>query len=126
MSKPTDVYIWGNGNLHSLIKSFYKNFIVGVQIDQSLDYNNYFPKKISNFSKEDGPQIIIVKFGEFHEFYLDKEGRIHACRKHKLPSSKVDYIDDNFRENIKTLSVPAQGKTLSYIYSICFYEKTLL
>ena len=64
-----------------------------------------FPNKIDNFSTDDAPQIIIVKFGEFHELYLDKQGKIHICRKHKLPSSKQDDIDDNFREGMQTLQI---------------------
>lgn len=78
MEVPTDVYIWGNGE----------------QVDMSLDYNNFYPKKIKNFSGEDDPQIIIVKFGEFHEAYLDKKGKIHICQKHRLPSMKLENFDD--------------------------------
>ena len=78
MSKQTDVYIWGNG----------------FQVDFSLDYRNFFPKKISNFDGEGKPQIIIVKFGEFHEAYLDKTGKIHICKKHRLPSMKLLNNDD--------------------------------
>lgn len=90
MSKPTDVYVWGNG----------------IPVDVSLDYSNFYPKKISNFSSPDSPQIIIVKFGEFHEAYLDKQGKIHICKKHRLPSMKVTGYDDCYRENMKLLEIP--------------------
>ena len=89
MTKQTDVYVWGNG----------------YQVDFSLDYNNFFPKKISNFDGEGKPQIIMVKFGLFHEAYLDKTGKIHLCSKHKLPSMKIPNQDDRFRSDMATLEV---------------------
>jgi alpha-tubulin suppressor-like RCC1 family protein len=89
MSKPTDVYVWGNG----------------IQINASLNYNNYYPKKIKNFSGKNDPQIIMVKFGDFHEAYLDKKGKIHICSKHKLPSMKLDGQDDWIREGMITLEI---------------------
>lgn len=89
MNTPTDVYIWGNG----------------VQVDVSLDYHNYYPKKIKNFSGKDDPQIIIVKFGEFHEAYLDKQGKIHICLKHRLPSMKLKEVEDHLRPDMKILEI---------------------
>lgn len=35
-SKPTDIFVWGNGELS----------------DASLKYTNWYPKQIMNFSKE--------------------------------------------------------------------------
>lgn len=78
METDTDVYVWGNGE----------------QVDMSLDYGNFYPKKLKMFSSKEGPQIIIVRFGEFHEAYLDKTGKIHICLKHRLPSMKLKHVDD--------------------------------
>ena len=76
----------------------------GFQVDFSLDYKkNFFLKKISNFDREGKPQIIIVKFGEFHETYLDKTGKINICKTHKLISMKLLYSDDWFRPDMPTL-----------------------
>lgn len=90
MSKPTDVYVWGNGKT----------------VDVALDYSNFYPKKISNFSTPDSPQIIIVKFGEFHEAYLDKTGKVHLCKKHRLPSMKLKGADDCARPDMQILEIP--------------------
>jgi len=95
MKKQTDVYLWGNG----------------YQVDMSLDYANFYPKKIKNFSGQDDPQIIIVKFGEFHEAYLDKNGKIHICQKHSLPSMKIQGTDDCQRSNMKMLEIKGRKIT---------------
>ncbi|CAI2363438.1 unnamed protein product [Moneuplotes crassus] len=89
MKTPTDVYVWGNGQ----------------QVEMSFDYSNFFPKKLRNFSEKDSPQIIIAKFGEFHEAYLDKEGKIHICKKHRLASMKLKEVDDTYRDDMKQLEI---------------------
>lgn len=66
----TDVYVWGNG----------------ISKDNVMEYSNFNPKKIKNFSQDQDPTIISVKFGLYNEAYLDNEGRVHYCDKYKLPS----------------------------------------
>lgn len=92
MSKPTDVYVWGNG----------------YQTAAALDYGNFYPKKIKNFSTPEDPQIIMVKFGEFNEAYLDKQGKIHICKKHRLSSQKIHEVDDHYRPDMKVLEIPGR------------------
>ena len=71
-SVPTDVWIWGNG----------------VLSDASLKYPNWYPKQILNFGAE--VQIMNIGFGEYHEAYVDKKGKIHVSRKHSLPSKFLE------------------------------------
>jgi len=47
-----------------------------------MDYSNYYPKKILNFAGEDDPTIIAVRFGVYHEAYLDDVGKVHYCDKY--------------------------------------------
>jgi len=73
-----------------------------------MDYGNYYPKKIKNFSKKGDPVIISVKFGLYHEAYLDTEGRIHLCPKYELPSKKLITQDDCKREDMQVLEVEGE------------------
>lgn len=91
----TDVYVWGNG----------------VVLNDIMDYSNYFPKKIKNFSHEESPVIISVKFGLYHEAYLDTEGRVHVCEKYKIPSRKVEGQDDGFRQGFINLGIEGEHIT---------------
>ena len=91
----TDVYVWGNG----LIR------------DGIMDYSNFFPKKISNFSKEGDPVIVSVKFGLYHEAYLDTEGKIHIWKKYKLPSKKIKDEDDCLRTITNILQIDGEQIT---------------
>ena len=93
----TDVYVWGNG----------------VLLNNIMNYSNFSPKKIRNFSKEGDPVIISVKFGLFHEAYLDTEGKAHICQKYKLPSQKRDDMEDCTRTILRVLEI--EGEQLTQI-----------
>ncbi|CAI2365346.1 unnamed protein product [Moneuplotes crassus] len=88
----TDVYVWGNG----------------VVLNNEMDYTNYYPKKIRAFSKDDSPVIVSVKFGSYHEAYLDAEGKVHICRKHELPSKKIQGVNDGDRGEFQTFEVEGE------------------
>ena len=80
----------------------------GVVLNNEMDYSNYYPKKIKNFSKEGSPVIISVRFGLYHEAYLDTEGKFHVCRKYKLPSKKIPDLDDGERVGFETFQVEGE------------------
>lgn len=88
----TDVYVWGNGVIRN----------------NEMDYSNYVPKKIKNFSEENSPVVISVKFGLYHEAYLDTQGKIHICKKYQLPSKKVEGQDDGLRSGFQLLEVEGE------------------
>ena len=85
----TDIYVWGNG----------------IVLNNEMDYSNYFPKKIRYFSQEGAPTIISIKFGLYHEAYLDTEGKVHICEKYKLPSKKIQGVNDGDRGDFEVLEV---------------------
>lgn len=60
-------------------------------MDNSLKYNNFYPKQILNFAGD--TQILNVKFGKHHEAYLDKKGWVHVCKKYATPSVKLNDND---------------------------------
>lgn len=91
----TDVYVWGNGHAK----------------DGVMDYSNYMPKKIKNFASESDPSIISVRFGHYHEAYLDYDGKVHVCEKYRLPQTKIAGRDDCLRQDMQVLEVPGHRIT---------------
>jgi alpha-tubulin suppressor-like RCC1 family protein len=90
----TNVYVWGEGQ----------------QVDIQQDYSNYSPKNLTPFRGKARPNVIDIAFGWYHEAYLDSAGRLYVCPKPKLPSIKVEEIDDKSREGLVEVSQRIPGK----------------
>ena len=91
----TNVYVWGEGQ----------------QIDTSQDYSNFTPKNLKPFRGKDKPNIIDAAFGWYHEAYIDANGKLYVCKKPKLPSVKVEDIDDKDRNDlVEVVTIPGKPK----------------
>jgi hypothetical protein len=41
-----------------------------------------------------------MAFGWYHEAYIDSKGKLYVCKKPKLPSVRVEEIDDKDRSDL--------------------------
>ena len=80
----TNVYVWGEGQ----------------QVDIIQDYSNYSPKNLKPFRGKGKSNVMDAAFGWYHEAYIDSQGKLWVCKKNKLPSVKVDEIDDKDRPDL--------------------------
>ena len=94
--KPTDVYVWGNG----------------FQVDHSLDFTNFFPRRLNPFTGE--TQVAIARFGHYHEAYLDKTGSVHVCTKNRQGSRETKGKDDREREITHVLRLAKPVRDISF------------
>lgn len=90
----TNTYVWGEGQ----------------QVDIKQDYSNYSPKNLKPFRGKGTPNVLDMAFGWYHEAYIDNMGKLYICKKKKLPSVKVEELDDKEREDLVEVSEKISGK----------------
>jgi alpha-tubulin suppressor-like RCC1 family protein len=104
----TKLHIWGNGQ--------YKPR-AGVSSDL-LNFENFFPKQIKNFSAPEAPSLVKVFFGAKLEAGIDDNGQVFTWNKVVINAAKLPDVDDEIRE-VKKLTCPDK------VTQICFVDKIL-
>ena len=66
-----------------------------------------------------------MKFGKFYEAYLDKKGRVHICKKHKVPSVKLNEKDTErkFENVLEIKGKPFVDICFTRLRLFCLTEK---
>ena len=79
-------------------------------MDVRQDYSNFTPKNLKPFRGKSRPNIIDAAFGWYHEAYIDSQGKLYVCKKFKLPSVRVQEIDDKDRQDLQEVKLPNKVK----------------
>lgn len=56
-----------------------------------------------------------MAFGWYHEAYIDLEGKLFVCKKFKLPSIKVEEIDEKDREDLVEVKTLPKGTKVKQV-----------
>lgn len=97
----TNTYVWGEG----------------YQVDATMEYTNYTPKKIRHFEGANTPNIVDMAFGWYHEAYIDSEGRLYVSDKVKMSSIKIAEVPDGIRNLTEVTTLPRKTKVRQVVFT---------
>lgn len=100
-SVKTNTYVWGEG----------------YQVDATMEFSNYTPKKIRQFEGADTPNVVDMAFGWYHEAYIDSEGKLYVGDKVKMSSIKIAEIPDGVRNLTEVTTLPKKTKVRQVVFT---------
>ena len=111
---------WITDQEHKFMKSVKTNTYVwgeGYQVDATMEFSNYTPKKIRQFEGADTPNVVDMAFGWYHEAYIDSDGKLYVGDKVKMSSIKIAEIPDGVRNLTEVTTLPKKTKVRQVVFT---------
>ena len=105
----TYLHMWGNGLYKPRLG--YPNDI--------MNFENFTPKLIKNFSEPSSPQLTKLTIGSRFEAGIDANGQVHIWNKHIINSVQLEGVDDEER-TVRKLEFPEKAVDLKFVEKILF------